>query len=76
MESGELEALYGGNQSITEPGDGVPKACVKQAEAGPRGSRTCVCANTYPGVAPQGKKGQRKDVLPWCRPVGVASTSL
>ena len=27
-------------------GDGVPKACRKQAAADSRGSRTCVCANT------------------------------
>ena len=27
-------------------GDGVPKACSKQAAADSRGSRTCVCANT------------------------------
>ena len=30
-------------------GDGVPKACQKQGAAGPRGSRTCVCANTFGG---------------------------
>ena len=27
-------------------GDGVPKTGLQQAVAGPRGSRTCVCANT------------------------------
>ena len=27
--------------------DGVPKACQKQAVAGPQGSRTCVCASTF-----------------------------
>ena len=28
--------------------DGVPKACLDQAAADSRGSRTCVCVNTYP----------------------------
>ena len=28
-------------------GDGVPKAGVQQAAADSRGSRTCVCANTF-----------------------------
>ena len=28
-------------------GDGVPKACQKQAAADSRGSRTCVCASTF-----------------------------
>ena len=28
-------------------GDGVPKACLEQAAADSRGSRTCVCASTF-----------------------------
>ena len=35
--------FYGGQ------GDGVPKAGHKQAAADSRGSRTCVCANTFQG---------------------------
>ena len=50
--------------------DGVLKACQKQA-AGPRGSRTCVCAIT---LAHAGREG-RINVLPWYRLVGVTSTS-
>ena len=39
-------------------GDGVPKACLKQAAADSRGSRTCVCANTFGrGVANAGREG-------------------
>ena len=35
------------------------KACQKEAAAGPRGSRTCVCANTYGGGwHMQGRKGE------------------
>ena len=38
-------------------GDG-PKACVKQAAADSRGSRTCVCANTFATeVAHAGEEG-------------------
>ena len=46
-------------------GDGVPKACHKQAAAGPRGSRTCVCSSTFlfPGWHTQGVK----DELTSCR---------
>ena len=45
-------------------GDGVPKACQKQAAADSQGSRTCVCANTSPlGWHMQG----RKDKLTSCR---------
>ena len=32
---------------LSGQGDGVPKACSKQAAADSRGSRTCVCANTF-----------------------------
>ena len=54
---------------------GVPKAGLRQAAADSRGSRTCVCANTYHGgVAHAGREG-RINVLPWHRPVGVVSTS-
>ena len=36
-----------------------PKACQRQAAAGPRGSRTCVCANTSGGGwHMQGRKGE------------------
>ena len=53
-------------------GDGIHKACPKQAAADPRGSRTCVCANTCLGrVAQAGEEG-RINVLPWYRLVGVA----
>ena len=53
-------------------GDGVPKACPKQAAADSRGSRTCVCANTFScGVAHAGGEG-RINILPRYRPVGVA----
>ena len=39
-------------------GDGVPKACAEQAAANSRGSRTCVCANTFvPRVAHAGREG-------------------
>ena len=49
-----------------------PKACAKQASADPRGSRTCVCANTFEErVSHAGGEG-RINVLPWYRPVGVA----
>ena len=46
-------------------GDGVTKACPKQAAADPRGSRTSVCANTlwYTGWHTQGEK----DELTSCR---------
>ena len=47
----------------------------KKAVADSRGSRTCVCANTFtPGVAHAGREG-RINVLPWYRLVGVAKTS-
>ena len=56
-------------------GDGVPKAGRQQAAADSRGSRTCVCANTFGrGVAHAGEEG-RINVLPWYRLVGVAKTS-
>ena len=46
------------------PGDGVPKAGRQQAAADSRGSRTCVCANTFDlGVAHAGVK----DDLTSCR---------
>ena len=52
--------------------DGVPKASAKQAAADPRGSGTCVCANTLVTVvAPSGGEG-RINVLPWYRLVRVA----
>ena len=39
-------------------GDGVPKASAEQAAAGDsQGSRTCVCANTFVGVAYVGEEG-------------------
>ena len=45
--------------------DGVPKACVQQAAAESRGSRTCVCANTF---MPWGWHSQGgKDELTSCR---------
>ena len=46
-------------------GQGVPKACPQQAAADSRGSRTCVCANTfsYREWHTQG----RKDELASCR---------
>ena len=52
--------------------DGVSKAGLFQAAADPRGSRTCVCANTlFPkGWRTQGRKGETH-VLPWYRRVGV-----
>ena len=31
-----------------DQGNGVSKACLEQAAADSRGSRTCVCANTLP----------------------------
>ena len=54
-------------------GDGVPEACEQQAAADSRGSRTCVCANTFccERVAHAGSEG-RTDVMPWYRSVGVA----
>ena len=53
-------------------GGGVPKAGAQQAAADSRGSRTCVCANTFGlGVAHAGCEG-RIDILPWYRLVGVA----
>ena len=39
-------------------GDGVPKACLEQAAADSRGSRTCVCAITFSlGVVHAGREG-------------------
>ena len=56
-------------------GDGVPKAGQEQAAADSRGSRTCVCANTFAiGVAHAGEEGWI-NILPWYRLVGVAKTS-
>ena len=54
-------------------GDGVPKARQKPAAADPRGSRTCLCAQTHFhfGVAHAEGEG-RINVLPWYRQVGVA----
>ena len=41
------------------PGRWVPKACSQQAAADPRGSRTCMCANTFlGGWHTQGEKGE------------------
>ena len=53
---------------------GSPNACRKQAAADPRGSRTCVCANTlhHRGGAADVEGEGRINVLPWYRPVGVA----
>ena len=51
--------------------DGASKAGPKQAAADPRGSRTCVCANTFWNrVWHTGREG-RINVLPWYRLVGV-----
>ena len=55
-------------------GYGVPKAGPKQASADSRGSRTCVCANTYRWGWHRRGEGWI-DILPWYRPVGVAKTS-
>ena len=45
--------------------DGVAKASAEQAAADSRGSRSCVCANTFDlGVA---HAGGRKDELTSCR---------
>ena len=56
-------------------GDGVPKAGAEQVAADSRGSRTCVCANTFwLGVAHAGREGWI-NIMPWYRPVGVAPTS-
>ena len=48
--------------------DGVPKACPQQAAADPRGSRTCVCANSMVWHT-QGEKGEitRPAVVPSSR---------
>ena len=49
---------------------------LQQAAADPRGSRTCVCANTLFTVAVAHAWGEvRINVLPWYRLVGVAKTS-
>ena len=65
---------YGSN-AMDGQGDGVPKACPKQAAADSRGSRTCVCAITWVwGVAHAGGEGWI-NILPWYRLVGVAKTS-
>ena len=57
-------------------GDGVPKACQQQAAAGPRGSRTCVCASTFVFRCWHTQWEEwRINVLPWYRLVGVVSTS-
>ena len=40
----ELKRVQG--STFDGQGNGVPKACRKQAAADPRGSRTCVCAIT------------------------------
>ena len=45
-------------------GDGVPKAGVQQAAADSRGSRICVCANTF---LQGGTRRGRKDELTSCR---------
>ena len=55
---------------------GSPRYIKKQAAAGPRGSRTCVCANTFVhGVAHAGEGKGRINVVLWYRPVGVESTT-
>ena len=55
--------------------DGVLKACLQQAAADPRGSRTFGCVSTFRRrVAHAGGEG-RINVLPWYRLVGVVSTS-
>ena len=47
-------------QAADGQGDGVPKACLQQAAADSRGSRTCVCVQTpfrLSGVAHAGEEG-------------------
>ena len=53
-----------------EDGDGVPKAGPQKAAAGPRGSRTCVCAITLEQGGTRSGEGQI-NALPWYRLVGV-----
>ena len=56
---------------------GSPRHAVKQAAADPRGSRTCVCANTFSSSRWHTQEGEgRIDVLPWYRLVGVAIPSV
>ena len=60
---------------VSGQGDGVPKACSQQAAADSRGSRTCVCANTF-SVWGGTRRGQgRINVLPWYRLVGAQGGS-
>ena len=50
--------IHDGSGQNDGQGNGVPKACQEQAAADSRGSRTCVCANTFcPGVAHAGEEG-------------------
>ena len=61
---------------LWSPGLGVSKAGQKQEVADPRGSRTCVCANTYLVREWHTQEGKgEKHVLPLYRLVGVGSTS-
>ena len=53
-----ISRLLGCAGQAAGQGDGVPKAWLQQATADSRGSRTCVCANTFcPGVAHAGGEG-------------------
>ena len=50
--------------------DGVSKACLQQAAADPRGSRTCVCANTLVvrgGTCREKRANERPVVVPSSR---------
>ena len=60
--------------NLRSQGDGVPKACVKQAAADSWGPNLRVCKHLFSGVAHAGKE-RRINVLPWYRLVGVAKTS-
>ena len=65
------------SEVIDGQGDGVPKACRQQAAADSRGSQKLrVCKHPFTSGVwhMQGEEG-RINVLPWYRPVGVASTS-
>ena len=53
-------------------GDGVPKARLQQAAADSRGSRTCVCANTFLSWCGTRREEGWINILSWYRLVGVA----
>ena len=54
---------------------GSPRHAPQQAAADSRVSRTCVCAKVFVLGATHAWEEGRINVLPWCRPVGVAKTS-